>query len=44
MNNLMNLYDKSWNENVVRHLFNVDITDKILHTPLIAQVKEVWVI
>jgi len=34
----MSLYDKSWNEQVVRHVFSVDIDDKILHTPLIPQV------
>jgi len=37
---LLNLYDKSWNEEVVRQVFSVDITDKILHTPLIALVQE----
>jgi len=35
----MNLYDKSWNEQVVRRVFSVDIEDKILHTPLIAHVQ-----
>ena len=40
VNSLMNLYDKSWNEEVVRQVFSVDIVDKILHTPLIAQVQE----
>jgi len=36
----VNLYDKSWNEEVVRQVFNVDIADKLLHTLLIAQVQE----
>jgi len=36
----MNLYDKSWNEQVIRKVFSVDIADKILHTPLIHQVEE----
>ena len=40
VNSLMNLYDKRWNEDVVHQVFNVDIADKILHTPLIAQVQE----
>jgi len=40
INSLMNLYDKSWNEQVVRQVFSVDIADKILHTPLISQVDE----
>ena len=35
-NSLMNLYDKSWNEQV----FSDDIENKILHTPLISQVDE----
>ncbi|XP_024634710.1 uncharacterized protein [Medicago truncatula] len=35
----MNLHDKSWNEQVVRQVFSVDIADKILHTPLISQVE-----
>jgi hypothetical protein len=38
INSLMNLYDKSWNEQVIRQVFSVDIADKILHTPLIPQV------
>jgi len=45
INILMNLYDKSWNEQVVRQVFSVDIASKILHTPLISQVEEdriVW--
>jgi len=37
---LMNLYDKSWNEQVVRQVFIDDIANKILHTPLISQVDE----
>jgi len=37
INNLMNLYDKSWNEEVVRQ---VDIAAKIPNTPLIAQVQD----
>ena len=36
----MNLYDKRWNEQVVRQVFSTDIADKILHTPLISQVDE----
>ena len=40
INNLMNLYDKRWNEQVVRQVFSTDIADKILHTPLISQVDE----
>jgi len=36
----MNLYDKRWNEQVVRQVFSTDIADKILHTPLISQVYE----
>jgi len=40
VNSLMNLYDKSWNEEVIRQVFSVDIADKILHTPLIAHVQE----
>jgi len=40
LNSLMNLYDKSWNEDVVRQVFSVDIADKILHTPLISQVQD----
>jgi len=38
INSLMNFYDKSWNEQVVRLGFSVDFADKILHTPLISQV------
>jgi len=38
VNSLMNLYDKSWNEQVVRQVFSDDIANKILHTPLIFQV------
>ena len=40
INSLMNLYDKSWNEQVVRQVFSDDIANKILHTPLISQVDE----
>jgi len=40
VNSLMNLNDKSWNEQVIRQVFSVDIADKILHTPLIAPVAE----
>jgi len=40
INSLMNLYDKSWNEQVVRQVFSDDIANKILHTPLIYQVEE----
>jgi len=40
INSLMNLHDKSWNEQVVRQVFSVDIANKILHTPLIAQVED----
>jgi len=40
VNSLMNLYDKSWNEQVVRQVFSDDIANKILHTPLISQVDE----
>ena len=29
-----------WNEQVVRQVFNDDIANKILHTPLISQVDE----
>lgn len=39
INSLMSLYDKSWNEQVVRQVFSADIADKILHTPLISQVN-----
>ena len=34
----MNLYDKSWNEHVVKQVFSDDIANKILYTPLISQV------
>lgn len=40
INNLMNLYDKSWNEKVIRQVFSVDIAEKILQTPLLGQVPE----
>jgi len=40
VSSLMNLHDKSWNEQVVRQVFSVDIANKILHTPLIAQVED----
>jgi len=40
VNSLMNLNDKSWNEQVIRQVFSVDIADKILHTPLIAPVED----
>ena len=40
INNLMNLYDKSWNEEVVHQVFSVDLATKILNTPLIAQVQD----
>jgi len=40
VNSLMNLYDKSWNEQVVRQVFSDDIANKILHTALISQVDE----
>lgn len=40
INSLMNSYDKSWNEQVVRQVFSADIADKILRTPLIPQVDE----
>jgi len=40
INILMNLHDKSWNEQVVRQVFSADIANKILHTPLISQVEE----
>ena len=40
INSLMNLYDKSWNKQVIRQVFSADIADKILHTPLIHQVEE----
>jgi len=40
INSLMNLYDKSWNEQVVRQVFSVDIAYKILHMPLIPQVDK----
>jgi len=36
INSLMNLYDKSWNKQVVRQVFSADIASKILHTPLIS--------
>jgi len=36
----MNLYEKSWNEQVVRQVFRVDIANKILHMPHIFQVDE----
>jgi len=38
VNSLMDLYDKSLNEQVVRQVFSDDIANKILHTPLIFQV------
>jgi hypothetical protein len=38
VNSLMNIYDKSWNEQVVRQVFSDDIANKILHTSLISQV------
>lgn len=40
INNLMNLYNKSRKEEVVRQIFSVDIAAKILNTPLIAQVQD----
>jgi len=40
INNLMNLYNKSWNKGVVRQVFSIDITNKILQTSLLAQVHE----
>jgi len=40
INRLMNLYDKRWNEQVVRQVFSVDIAVKILHTPLVSQVED----
>lgn len=40
INNLMNLYDKSWNEEVIRQVFSIDIANKILQTPLLAQIPE----
>jgi len=40
IDSLMNLYDKRWNEQVIRQFFSVDIADKILHTPLIHQVED----
>ena len=40
VNSLMNLYDKSLNEQVVRQVFSDDIANKILHTTLISQVEE----
>jgi len=40
INSLMNLYDKSSNEQVVRQVFSAEIANKILHTPLISQVEE----
>ncbi|KEH25696.1 hypothetical protein MTR_6g033560 [Medicago truncatula] len=40
INSLMNFYDKSWNEQVIRQVFSTDITDKILRTPLTHQVTE----
>ncbi|XP_039684970.1 uncharacterized protein [Medicago truncatula] len=40
VNSLMNLYEKTWNEQVVRKVFSDDIANKILHTPLISQVDE----
>ena len=36
----MNLYDKSWNEQVVRQVFSDDIANKVLHTAMISQVDE----
>ena len=36
----MNLYDKSWNEHVIRQVFITDIADKILRALLIHQVAE----
>jgi len=36
----VNLYDKSWNEYMVRQVFSADIANQILHTPLISQVQE----
>jgi len=40
VSSLMNLNDESWNEEVVRHVFSVDIAYKILHTSFIAQVQD----
>jgi ribonuclease HI len=40
INSLMNMYDESWNEQVVRQVFSSDIADKILRTPLHCQVEE----
>jgi len=40
VNSLMNLYDKSWKEHVVRQMFSEEIANKILHTLLISQVEE----
>lgn len=40
INSLMNMYDKSWNEHLIKQVFSMDIADKILHTPLISQVED----
>ena len=40
INNLMNLYNKSWNEGVVRQVFSIDIANKILQTSFLPQVHE----
>jgi len=40
INSLMNLYDKSWSEQLVKQVFSAEIANKILHTPLISQVEE----
>jgi len=40
VNSLMNLYDKRWNEQVVRQVFSDDIAHKILRTPLFSQVDD----
>jgi len=45
VNSMMNPYDKSWNEQVVRQVFSNDIAVKVLHTPLLSQVdndKIIW--
>jgi len=36
----MNLYDKSWNEQLVTQVFSAEVANKVLHTPLISQVEE----
>jgi hypothetical protein len=39
IDNLMLPNEKRWNEDIIRQVFSVDLADKIISTPLIAQVQ-----